>query len=311
MYRIEYQPRLIEEAVLRAITGHTGERRFRKERDRVYVLADADAREETFQALHQQWYEHLRLAAPLEAALACWPILKTETHKCVLTRAQSPKEIGADLFVAPTPSEITPRERRALVIRLTAELLTQPHNLLRFLRHEFLHIVDMLDPNFGYEPELPKSAIGPTYDRLLRDRYRILWDITIDGRLVQKGWLEPEIKNNHWLSFKGAFCGPKTDIENIFSFFFSNQRPVHGDLVAFARSPEGWFVNLSEARPSKGLCSICNFPTFDFVNTATALSSLTLERIREDVPAWQPDQPICRQCADLYESRVSALNSTP
>jgi hypothetical protein len=309
MYRIEYQPRLIEEAVLRAIVGRADKRLFRKERDGVYGLADADEREEAFQKLHLQWFARLRLAAPLEEALACWPILKNETDKCLLTKAQSQKEIGADLFVAQTPLQ------RMIVIRLTAELLTQPHELLPFLRHELMHIVDMLDPDFAYEPELPacagrpKSAIGPTYDRLLRDRYRVLWDITIDGRLVQKGWLESNVKNRHWLNFQRTFSGPPSDLETIFSFFFNNQRPAHADLVSFAQSPESWFVNSTAARPCKGLCSICNFPAFQFVNPKTDLSQFTCDQIQKEIPDWQPDQPVCRQCADLYESRVLIANA--
>ncbi len=309
MYHIEYQPRLIEEAVLRAIGGHADERLFRKERDRVYGLPDPDEREEAFEKLHQQWFARLRLAAPLEEALACWPILKNETDKCVVTKAQSQKEMGADLFVAQTPSE-TDRQQRAIVIRLTAELLTDPHTLLAFLRHELMHIVDMLDPNFGYEPELPacagrpQSTAGPTYDRLLRDRYRILWDITIDGRLAQKGWLESNIKNRHWLNFQRTFSGPPSDLETIFSFFFNNRRPAHADLVSFAQRPESWFVNSAAARPSKGLCSICHFPAFQFVNPKTDLSQFTCDQIQKEIPGWQPDQPVCRQCADLYESCV-------
>lgn len=293
--------------MLRVITGHSDERLFRKERDRVYGLPDADEREEAFQSLHQQWFARLRLAAPLEEALACWPILKNETDKCVLTKAQSTKEVGADLFVAQEQSGTIQRQKRAIVIRLTPELLTNPQELLAILRRELMHIVDMLDPNFGYEPELPKSTIGPTYDRLLRDRYRILWDITIVGRLTQKGWLDKEVKNQHWVNFRRTFSGHKSDLENIFLFFFNNQRPAHADLVAFAQSPESWFVSPTETRPSKGLCSICNFPSFQFVNPATELSQFARDQIREEIPGWQPEQPICRQCADLYESRVAGV----
>jgi len=189
------------------------------------------------------------------------------------------------------------------VIRLTPELLIQPQNLLPFLRHELMHIVDMLDPDFGYKPELPKSDIGATYDRLLRERYRVLWDTTIDGRLVQKSWLNPEVKSRHWLNFKQAFSGPEADLENIFSFFFNNQRPNHAELVSFAQSSESWFINTLPDPHPKGLCSVCQFPSFHLEKTITKLSPQTIIRIQDDIPGWQPEQLICQQCADVYESK--------
>lgn len=313
-YRIEYQPQLIEEAALRAISGNTAESLFRKQREVIYDLHDSDAREDAFQNLHQSWFERLGLSTPLAEALSHWPILTSSTQKCLLVRAHSKKDMGAELYVnADAPKAVEHdastqlnKNRHAIVIQVTAELLCQSKSFLAFLRHELLHIVDMLDPEFGYEPQLPGSKIGLTYERFLKERYRILWDITIDGRLVQQGWLAASIRDRHWTIFQNTFPGPIADLEKIFSFFFDNGPHTHEELVSFSQTPEMWFVSADSAKTSKGLCSLCNFPSFDLMDASTLPSEL-LEHIQKESPQWQKHNLICRQCADLLESRFHIL----
>ncbi|MFQ5652951.1 MAG: hypothetical protein ACE5IY_23735, partial [bacterium] len=156
---------------MRAIAGHAEERIFRRERDAIYNLRDEEVREEAFQILHQQWFERIGLHEPLEEVLSYWPILQTETQRCLLVKAHGKKEIGTELFVDENNSDHSEGKIRSVVIQLSPDLLLQTAPLLDFLRHELLHVVDMLDPEFGYDPCLPKSEIGPTYDRLLQERY--------------------------------------------------------------------------------------------------------------------------------------------
>ena len=56
-----------------------------------------------------------------------------------------------------------------------------------YVRHEFTHLSDMLDPAFGYAPTLDLPGLNGAQQRLARERYRLLWDITIDGRLTAAG----------------------------------------------------------------------------------------------------------------------------
>ncbi|MFQ5864790.1 MAG: hypothetical protein ACE5IW_06120 [bacterium] len=303
-YRIEYQPPLVEEAVLRAIVGRKEESEFRKQRDRVYESPGSQEREEAFQELHQRWFERLGLNAPLQEVFSYWPVLRKSTHKCLLIKAASRKDIGADLYVAPTISEQTDREQRTIIIQLTPEILTQPKQLLEFLRHEFLHIVDMLDERFGYEPNFPKSSRGPTYNHFLQERYRILWDITIDGRLYKKGWLPRLVRQKHWTVFKDTFRSSEEALETMFAYFFDKGSHTHQELAAFAQSPESWFESSSSAYSSKGHCCLCHFPSFQLINASTSLSPVLMDEIRKEFPEWRPSEPICRQCADLFEARL-------
>lgn len=304
-YRIEYQPQLLEETVLQAIVGHAGESIFREERNAIYNLHDEDAREEAFQSLHQQWFERLTLSEPLVEALDYWPILQTNTQRCLLVKANTKKEIGAELFVAKDSSGQAEGEVRSLVVRLTSDLLAQSEPFLTFLRRELLHVVDMLDPEFGYEPNLPKSEIGSTYNMLLQERYSVLWDIVVDGRLIRSGFIPPAIKEKLWKNFGNAFSGPTKDLKNVFEFFVNNTAPKHQELVSFALSPESWFTNSSLEHQSKGMCPLCRFPSFNLKNIANVLPSHVINEIQKEHADWNPARPICPQCIDLYEAKCS------
>jgi len=307
-YCIEYQSQLVEETVLRSIVGHAEERIFRRERDAIYSLRDEGTREEAFQALHQQWFEHLGLHDPLEEVLSYWPIIRTHTHRCLLVKAPSKKEICAELFVAEDSSGQSECEIRSVVIRLTAELLIQSEPRIHFLRRELLHVVDMLAPEFGYEPNLPKSDIGPIYDRLLQERYRILWDLTIDGRLQRLNFLSASVKERHWKIFKNTFQGPGQDLERVFNFFFDNVSPKHQDLISFSRAPETWFIHASLESKSRGICSLCHFPSY-YLTDVKNLSVAIIDEIKKEHTNWSVAQPICQQCCDLYESRHSETDT--
>lgn len=326
-YRVEYHPQLIEEAVLRTIIGRPEEKLFREERDRVYELADAEKREEAFHQLHEYWFNHLSLGEPIRQVFAWWPILTASTSRCLFIKARSHKEIGADLYVVPEERDqhkpgISPssksracpelveeadselvRRRRTLIVQVTPELLCQSAQLLHFLRREMLHIVDMLDPDFGYKPDFPQSSAGPTYDRFLQGRYRVLWDITVEGRLYQKGWLPPGGKEALWTLFKRTFSGPEAELEALFSYFFDKSPHTHQELMAFAQNPEKWWTGTTTEISSKGRCGLCRFPSFHLVNPSD-LSADLLAQIHREHPAWNPKEPICLQCVDLYRVRI-------
>jgi hypothetical protein len=109
---------LIEDAALFTIAGHVEEKSFRAERDRIYERAADEEREAAFQLLHQRWFERLLLGDPLREVLAAWPILSDSTHRCLLTKARSPKEAGAELYLAPPQPSRSERDRRTIVIQL-------------------------------------------------------------------------------------------------------------------------------------------------------------------------------------------------
>jgi len=176
----------------------------------------------------------------------------------------------------------------------------------------------MLDPIFGYEPRLPKGELGPAHERLLQDRYRVLWDIYIDGRLVHKNWAPSSVRARRRHEFTKTFPMLADRIEEAFSRFFGGCSLTHADLVSFVINPTRQISNF-EIRISDlptgprhsftpgGWCPLCGFPTHAFEPHPDRLPPDLVARIRADFPAWSPTLGLCQQCSDLYQARSQSL----
>lgn len=303
---IEYEPRLVEEAVFRAVRGREEEAVFRTERDRLYEIADPDARETGFRALHAAWFDRLGLGLEIARALQAQPFVAARIARCLVAFASSGGDEGAELFVLPENGDAEPLQG-AVVIRLEPATLTLPDRLRSLLRHELLHIHDMLDPRFGYAPRLPMAEAGPAHEQLLRDRYRVLWDAFIDGRLVRLGWAPSGIRDERLKDFALAFpmLGERT--EEAFGRFFDGACLTHAELVAFAVDPGG-ALGRKRGGPHPGeRCPLCGFPTHDFEPEPDQLPQEVREMIREFFSDWDPANGLCRQCADLYRVQLVKL----
>lgn len=296
---VHYDPRLIEEAVFLAVNRRPEEKRFHGERSPLYGIANAEEREQAFQNFHRAWFFRLGLSEQIEQALAEQPLLSSSVKSCLVARAPGKREEGAELFVNPDQG-LNEKERRTVSIFLRPESFLSPLALLTFLRHELLHIADMLDPNFGYEPALPPAEGGPTHDRLLKDRYRVLWDATIDGRMVRRGWAPGSLRAERLSEFGLAFPMFGEESKNLFSRFFDREARTHAELVAFVLDPKS-FDEALKAPQAGGRCPLCAFPTYAF--DPEALSPEVTAQIAQDFPRWLPSHGLCRQCADLYRAR--------
>lgn len=306
---VEYEPGLVEEAVLVAPRGQPEERAFRRERDLLYEIRDAEARETAFRKFHVAWFQRLDLGRPVGQALGEQPAIAAGTKRCRIAPARSRQEEGAELFVRAVAAGRSGPSCRWVVIRLRPQALSAPDALLQFLRHELFHIADMLDSRFGYEPHLPPSPAGPAHERLLQDRYRVLWDTVIDGRLARLGWAPAAVRAERLRDFLRAFpmLGPRT--EEAFARFFDGATCAHADLVAFAARSDSLGEESPQPRPPSPKprpgerCPLCRFPTHAFEADPLGLSAEVIGNILADFPAWEPAHGLCRQCADLYRAR--------
>jgi hypothetical protein len=209
------------------------------------------------------------------------------------------------------------------VLRLRPRTLFDPQTLRALLRHELMHVADMLDPTFGYQRSLPRSDDGPSGDNLVRDRYRVLWDVTIDGRLARAGRdrcsvrLPPSreasadyrnpggggqpdpTRNARWQEFAATFSMRGDEGRSVFEEWFDHVHPTHARLAEFARAPLG----SGTAGAHTGRCPLCRFPTAALDPRPERLSPATLAAIHDHHPSWNIEQGLCRQCLDLYEAR--------
>ena len=292
----DYQPRLVEGSVLLAVRGREEEEEFWRQRDRLYEIADPDQQEARFHAFNAAWFERLGLDRPIRQALTEQPLIVENTSLCVVSSARSRKDEGADLYVSPPHIG-----GRSVGICLGPERFADAGRLLQFLRHELLHVADMLDPCFNYSPHLPLSSAGPTHDQLLKNRYRALWNAYVDGRLLRRGLIPTEVRAERFAEFAAAFSMLGERTAEAFERFFEGDGLTHDELFAFATNP-GRALGRQREGPYPGeRCSLCGFPTHAF--ESEPLSPALQRRIRESFPEWVPVDGLCRQCAELYRSR--------
>ncbi|MDZ4346205.1 MAG: hypothetical protein U1E51_27655, partial [Candidatus Binatia bacterium] len=247
----------------------------------------------------------LGLNQTIEEALREQPIIAAKVDSCFIVCAAESNAQGAELFVAEEERPENPG-RRTLRVLLTPESLLNSTSLRTFLRRELFHIADMLDADFAYEPALPKAEGGPTYDTLVTNRYRVLWDITIHGRMTRRGWLPESDRAEQLAYFRQAFPMLKDNAEESFNRFFDSDRPTHPELTAFAFDPRNAGGGAGDPCAPGTHCPLCKFPTHSFEPHADQLGEDVLAAIKDDFENWMPSMGLCAQCADLYRaSRLS------
>lgn len=297
-----YDPHLVEEGIFFALRGHPEAKDFERERNRLYEITDLEERERAFHDLHRTWFPRLRLADEIEKALHEQGLTTSVLKTCVIACASGKKEEGADLLVS-NEDGLEEKDRRTLRLLLRPQSLLDTPSLRIFLRHELFHIRDMVDPDFGYKPALPAAEAGPTHDLMMRDRYRSLWDTTIDGRMDRRGWATGTIRAERINDFARSFPMFGEETARMFSRFFDHEPHTHAEFVAFASDPRAVLEGPRAAAQPGSRCPLCHFPSYVFEPNPDGLSAETTREIYQDFPRWRPAQGLCLQCADLYRAR--------
>src|SRR5262249_54180805 len=150
------------------------------EREKLYSILDPDERNAAFFRMNLAWFREWGLERLLVTLLKEFPLLPPALNLLVFRKARSKNEEGAELYVSAETG-------RNGVLAVLTERFGQDGPLTSFLRHELMHLQDMVDPAFGYSPHLDLPGKTAAQQRLMRERYRLLWDITIDGRLTGAG----------------------------------------------------------------------------------------------------------------------------
>lgn len=305
---LRYDPRLIEEAVFFAQRNAQAAGDLGRQRNQIYEISDPEERERLFRKLYADWFVRLGLEQPIEQAFGEQPLILSEVKACLIGRATKAADEGAELFV-PRDEDSHGAPQRTVRLLLRPETLLSRESLLTLLRHELFHITDMLDPAFAYEPALPASEVGPTYDLLLRDRYRTLWDTTINGRMVRRGWLPRSARSQCLSDFAASFPMLADQLENAFARFFDQEPHTHLQLLTFSQDPRTAFGKAAAGPQAGSRCALCGFPTYNFAPHPELLDSVTTAEIVTDFPQWHPADGLCTQCADLYRARRVSLEA--
>ena len=211
--------------------------RFHREREKLYAILDPDERNTAFFKLHLDWFREWGLEKLLTDLLKEFPLLSEKLSVLAVRKTRNKNDDGAELYVNETG-------QRSAILALRPESFERDAALRDYVRHEFTHLSDMLDPAFGYAPTLDLPGLNGAQQRLARERYRLLWDITIDGRLTAAGHTPMAAREQHAAAFaRGYSFWPEDRQTETFDSLWQQRRtPSCGVSRAHRRS----------ARPARG-----------------------------------------------------------
>jgi hypothetical protein len=189
MPTIRYAPELVEEAVFLAMTqGSSPDRAlalaWQRERDPLYLLPPGPGRDRAFQAHASGWFTRLGLGAPIENALRRCPRVEAGLSALDVRRVARARDEGSEVF-GPSGGNVGSSCR--MVFGLRPQRFLDLASVEELALREFLHADDMLDPEFGFDPDArPGGECEPARAELVCDRFRMLWRTRVSGRLARR-----------------------------------------------------------------------------------------------------------------------------
>lgn len=204
---IQFDPAFVEEAVFlelkRAASLGQGQmqRTFRQEWTALYEEnSSPEEREAAFQRLSGRYFKALGLSELFAQRFEEFPELATVIEVALVRGVFSRKEERVEFYVSRAgdgepglPAPATPRQAgirvpTVLFIGLQAARCLDRDPLAAFLRHELMHVCDMINPAFKYDPHADLGGACRAEEDLIRERFRLLWNMWVHGRCKRKGW---------------------------------------------------------------------------------------------------------------------------
>jgi hypothetical protein len=300
--QLQYDQDFVESAVSLCATGQFRSvrqiqiARFHRERENLYSIVDPEERDSRFFQLDLEWFREWGLEDVLTARLREFPLLGRQLSIFVIRRARGRKDEGAELYV-------NDAGQRTGILSLRPERLAGENRIAGFLNHELSHLADMVDPAFGYSPELNLPQWSPGQQRLARERYSVLWDTSIDGRLHRANRPTIATREGRWQDFSKVFDRwPESQREGTFTAVWTHPQPTHRwfeDLVV-----QTCETGLSEQPSPGGACPLCGFPTFLWADPLK-LSDTLIAAVHLEFPNWLPQHGVCGRCCAVYRTRLA------
>ena len=234
MLAIEYEQSLIETAVFLAVRSDERlECELHTAVDRLYEIPDEESRQREFVPVFRDFFTRLGLDRLVVKLLAERPLISDLVDRCVVREAARSKAQSAELLVQDSASE-TDRVSRTLVIQLCPQSFIEFERIVPLMRRELMHVADMLDEPFDYKRECFSG--DPSQQNLQRDRYRVLWDIYVAGRLEREKLGVDGEKHRLERAFGRVFGNLTTGVEaEVFAGIFDAPSLTHRNFMDWAR----------------------------------------------------------------------------
>jgi hypothetical protein len=303
---LRFQPSLIQEVIDAFIekTEREGDPTFYKEfhelADPIYENFPLDDREPEFQKLYQYLFGHWGFADIIDNSFNEFPALK--------------ERIGITLVRGVL------KEDQESVDILRKWGTVEEDLAKQFESKGLLHIKDMLDPAFLYDPDI-KVGNTPGEESLILARYRVLWCLTIDSRLTRMGKEAVFPKEQRFREFSTWYRKiPGKQLVAVFEGLWATEHFTHPELIEMAtdtlkvidRAIEVEGAEIPERKKIMVMpgfpCPLCGFPTYNWVeNLEKEVEPEVLDYIRQNHPGWDPEYGGCDRCIEVYKLRAAGV----
>ncbi len=311
---IVYDQQLVDDIVYKGLAKQEASgdlalyKEYHEKRDAIYEMEE-ESRPRKFRELDSDFFNRLGCDVYIKEIFDEYPDIKEKIESVHVRRATTRQNEGSNVV----------DEGRKVIIRLYPEIFIEGINeIRRVIRHELMHVSDMMNKEFNYNVNEEFSP-SPMEERIMRDRYRLFWDISVDGRLVNKGLETTATRDERKREFDSFFSKiPEGSRELIFSKMWEAEEPMAHDrmvelskdnnkvlaLAAGSRSAEELIEETKKLGPLPGTtCTLCGFPSYDWVEEAAEDEDI-VKILKEDFPDWEPQDGVCSRCAEYYKVKA-------
>ncbi|MFQ5713428.1 MAG: hypothetical protein ACE5GU_05305 [Candidatus Scalinduaceae bacterium] len=280
---------------------------YHEKRDAIYEI-EQEKRSKKFKELDKEFFNRLGYDGYVAEMFDEFPNIRETVEEVHVRRATTKQNEGSNVV----------DEGRKIIIRLYPELFIEGKEIRKVLRHELMHVSDMMDEKFGYKAD-DEFGFSPMEERIIRDRYRLFWDIYVDGRLVNKGLETTATREERKREFDSFFSKILEESrELIFKKIWDAEETLTHDrmvelskdinkvlaLAAGSSSAEELVEETKKLGPLPGtICPLCGFPSFDWVEEV-AEDEEVVKVLKNDFPDWEPQDGVCSRCAEYYKLRA-------
>ena len=288
---------------------------YHKEVDPIYDIDDALDREEEFDKLYEKFFlNNLGYGKVIKEVFDEFPFLNEKISDVYINMDLMREEAN---LMKKDPDE--PGNLRKIKFKMRPEIFGDTNELRKSIRHELMHVKDMLDDDYGYDIRVP-AGLNTTEENFVRDRYKILWDIYIDSRLIKEGRETMETKEKRFAWFSGIYRKlPNEQKVVMFDNFWNKEKITHKEILDMATdmmkavpllggdASDAELEKEKQSYWSGRQCPLCKFPTYKWsndINPEDENAKKLQNAIKADFPKWTAEEGVCERCAELYKFNV-------
>lgn len=312
--KIEFDPGLIEEVLYKEMRTREeqGDMKISEEyhslADPIYENFPLEDRQREFRKIEWDFFNKLGFVTLIKNAFSEFPEFEEAVAGGVIVKAKSKHDEGSNL-VTGLDDKVS---KKRIKVKVLSERFHDPSYLQKFMRHELMHVFDMLSGAFGYRDEILGG--NPMEQSIITERYSTFWDIFVDSRLLKKGKDALGSKESRYEEFAALYMGfPEEAKKAVFEKLWGNENLTHAGMLELATDVHKVLEvaqdGVSENRKQKknvllpgSLCPLCQFRTYTWVENLEEEPEI-VQDIKGDFPHWSPEKGACGRCVEMYKSR--------